>query len=75
MVEIFVDSHLINARTELGYGNHITSLDSIITFHGLSRIEYDQQIDFYVRHPDTYVAVLNKVNQRMTEESRSTTGF
>lgn len=75
MIEIFVDIHLINARAELGYGNIQASLDSIIAHHGFSRFKYDQQIDFYVQHPDAYVAVLNKVTQRMTEVSRSISGF
>jgi len=75
MIEVFVDIHLSNARSELGYGESGLPLDTIITRHGISKIEYDQQIAFYSEHPDTYLAVLNKVNERITEESRLVTGF
>lgn len=75
VIEVFVDINLINARAELGYGNIDITLDSILSYHGLSQNEYDQQIDYYVRHPDTYTAVLNQVTQRMAEESRAISGF
>ncbi len=70
MIEIMVDIHLINARAELGYGVDELSLDTIITRHGLSRKEYDDQITFYTEHPDTYLAVLNKVMERIGQDAR-----
>ena len=75
MIEIFVDVNLINARTELGYGISEISLDSIVSYHGLTPHEYTDRIEFYSKYPDTYLAVLNQVNNRMAEESRSMSGF
>ena len=76
MVEIMVDIHLINARAELGYGAaDELSLDTIITRHGLSRKEYDDQITFYTEHPDTYLAVLNKVMERIGQDARLVSGY
>ncbi|MCY4160188.1 MAG: DUF4296 domain-containing protein [Bacteroidetes bacterium] len=75
MIEIFIDIHLSNARSELGYGENDTPLDSMIIRHGLSRIEYDQKLIFYSENPDTYLAVLNQVTERLAEESRLIGGF
>ncbi len=75
MIEIMVDIHLINARAELGYGVDELSLDTIITRHGLSRKEYDDQITFYTEHPDTYLAVLNKVMERIGQDARLVSGY
>jgi len=75
MIEVFVDVNLINARTELGLGTSGVSFDSILSYHGLSHHEYTDQIEFYSEYPDTYLAVLNQVNNRMAQESRSASGF
>lgn len=75
MIEVMVDIHLINARAELGYGADELSLDTIITRHGLSRKEYDDQITFYTEHPDTYLAVLNKVMERIGQDARVVSGY
>ena len=75
MIEIMVDIHLINARAELGYGVDELSLDTIITRHGLSRKEYDDQITFYTENPDTYLAVLNKVMERIGQDARVVSGY
>ncbi len=70
MVEIFIDVHLHNARVELGYGNEGLPLDTLIRRHGISRKDYDRQIAFYAEHPDTYLAVLNKVTELIGQETR-----
>ena len=75
MVEIFIDIHLVNARTVLGYGGPELPLDTMIARHGLSREDYDEQIDFYSEHPDTYLAVLNKVTERIGQEAKFVSDF
>ncbi len=70
MIEIMVDIHLINARSELGYGVNELPLDSLIRRHDLSRKEYDAQVAFYTEHPDTYLAILNQVVERIGQEAR-----
>lgn len=75
MIEVMVDIHLVNARAELGYGWKETSLDTIITRHGLSQKEYEDQIMFYTEHPDTYLAVLNKAMERMGQNARALSGY
>ncbi|MCY4225533.1 MAG: DUF4296 domain-containing protein [Bacteroidetes bacterium] len=75
MIDVFVDVNLINARTELGFGTGDILFDSILSYHGLSPDEYTDRIEFYSKHPDTYLAVLNEVNNQMAQESRSVSGF
>ncbi len=75
MIEIMVDIHLINARAELGYGDSELPLDTIIARHGLSRKDYDHRISFYTDHPDTYLAVLNKVTERIGQDARLVSGY
>lgn len=70
IIEVFVDVHLLNARAELGYGSREVSLDSIMTRHGLSREQYEDRVEFYAEHPDVYLAVLNRVTERVGQESR-----
>ncbi len=75
MIEIMVDIHLMNARAELGYGGDELPMDTIIARHGLSRKDYDRQITFYTDHPDTYLAVLNKVTERIGQDARLVSGY
>lgn len=69
IIEVFVDVYLLNARTELGYGHHALPLDSIMARHGLSREQYQNRVELYTEHPDVYLAVLNRVTERIGQES------
>ncbi len=75
MIEIFVDIHLTNARTELGLGGDPVSLDSILTRHGLTMNDYNDQLGSYSLDSDTYLLVLNKVIERIGEEARFVSDF
>ena len=75
MVEIFIDTHLANARAVLGYGSDGTPLDTIIVRRGLSRKEFDHRMAFYAKHPQTYLAVHNQVMDRLGQEIRLVASF
>ena len=68
MVEVLVELHLAEARTEL-YGRLPEGLrDSALAKHGLTQREYKRAVDYYTDHPTSYADLYDTVLDRLSAE-------
>lgn len=68
MVEVFIEIHLAAARQSLDYTALPAERDSILARHGLDSTRFQNILDTYAAHPETYSALYAAVLDRMTEE-------
>ena len=68
MGEIFIELHLVRARVALSYGIPPGARDSVLARHGMSEASFQEFIDQYVEHPETFSELLSQVMDRLTDE-------
>lgn len=73
MVNVLVELHLANARTELQSDLVPALRDSILADNGLDTLRFRTALDYYVEHPEDYLKIYSSVLDQLSAE-QSTLG-
>ncbi len=75
IAEIFVELHLLQARTTLGYEGEQVSKDSVFARYDLTQKDFDMRMDYYAEHPEVYSALYNLVMDHLGREIHEARGY
>ncbi len=68
MVEVFIELHLAEARTDLFQETEISYRDSILAKYSMSTSDFNEVMTFYKEHPAAYHKVYSKALNQLSEE-------
>ena len=68
MTEVFIEFHLLEARTDLFNEDVIKLRDSIMIHHGIDTVAYERTMDYYANHPEIYMKVYSDALDKLSDE-------
>ena len=69
MAEIFIEFHLLEARTDLFNSEDVILLrDSIMQYHGIDTVSYERTMEYYANNPELYMEVYSSALDQLSDE-------
>lgn len=68
MAEIFIEFHLMEARSDLFPEDVIHFRDSIFRQYNVDTLAYEQTMQYYSDHPDIYMEVYTNALDKLSDE-------